>query len=368
MANRFYKNYMADNLSTSVSSSLHISDIQNIDNDESVKNTDLIEYENIKEQLNKWTIPTVQPSTIYRKGIFELRSSMAVKTMEQTLSVGPDNESINLIKPHDIIRYRGKYKFMHIGLVQIAFKPLTLLGLNACIQATLRDARCLSWIPSIMGAVETSLSHGPVYFNVYPNLTLSLTDRHICESVQLKLLTKGYDFLPGAETVAVIYRVYFKLMNTLTPNIKQVGNQLGYTTLIESNMLNTSFTATNKLIRWEDIEFPERWTIQRAIPPKPIIHRDIESIVENIDGQVFLNFRKNLPRLNRSYSINNLDIPYKVSIPSSSARPSTASNLSESDIDENVSVEGIKISSNNIPHGVYKERNMPSASEINFQI
>ena len=100
MANRFYKNYMADNLSTSVSSSLHISDIQNIDNDESVKNTDLIEYENIKEQLNKWTIPLVQPSTIYRKGLFELRSSMAVKTMEQTLSVGPDNESINLIKPH----------------------------------------------------------------------------------------------------------------------------------------------------------------------------------------------------------------------------------------------------------------------------
>ena len=86
---------------------------------------------------------------------------------------------------------------MHIGLVQIAFKPLTLLGLNTCTQATLRDARCLNWIPSIMGAVETSLCPAPVYFNVYPNLTLSLTDRHICESVQLKLLTKGYDFLLG---------------------------------------------------------------------------------------------------------------------------------------------------------------------------
>ena len=112
--------------------------------------------------------------------MFELISSMTVKTMEQTLSLGQDNESINLINSHDIIRYRGKYKFMHISLVQIAFKPLTLLGLNACIQATLRDARCLSWIPSIMGVVETSLSHGPVYFNVYPNLTLSLSKKHIC--------------------------------------------------------------------------------------------------------------------------------------------------------------------------------------------
>ena len=75
---------------------------------------------------------------------------------------------------------------------------------------------------------------------------------------QLKLLTKGYDFLSGTETVTVIYRIYFKFMNTLTPNVKQVGNNLAYTTLIESNMLNTSFTATNKSIKWEDINFPER--------------------------------------------------------------------------------------------------------------
>ena len=45
---------------------------------------------------------------------------------------------------------------------------------------------------------------------------------------QLKLLTKGYDFLSGAEIVVVIYRIYFKVMNTLTPNVKQVGNSIGY--------------------------------------------------------------------------------------------------------------------------------------------
>ena len=42
-----------------------------------------------------------------------------------------------------------------MGLVQVALKALTLLGLNACIQA----ARCLNWISSIMGAVEISLCH-----------------------------------------------------------------------------------------------------------------------------------------------------------------------------------------------------------------
>ena len=43
---------------------------------------DLIEYNNIQEQLNKWTIPSVQPTTIYKKGMFSFISSMAVKTIE----------------------------------------------------------------------------------------------------------------------------------------------------------------------------------------------------------------------------------------------------------------------------------------------
>ena len=31
-----------------------------------IKNMDLIEYNDIHEKLNKWTIPTVSPSTIYK--------------------------------------------------------------------------------------------------------------------------------------------------------------------------------------------------------------------------------------------------------------------------------------------------------------
>ena len=111
--------------------------------------------------------------------MFNFLSSMSVKITEQTLNVSQDNEVLHLLNARDLIRYRGKYKYMHLGLVQVAFKPLTLLGTNACIQATLNDSRCLNWKQSIMGAVETSLCYSPVYFNVYPNLTLSLFDRTI---------------------------------------------------------------------------------------------------------------------------------------------------------------------------------------------
>ena len=108
---------------------------------------------------------------------------------------------------------------------------------------------------SIMGDIETSLSHGPLYFNVYPNLTLSLSDRNIGETVNLRMLTKGYNFLSKSKTVTVIYRIYYKIMNMLTPNVKNITTTIGYTTLIESNMLNKFFSATIRLNKWEDIEF-----------------------------------------------------------------------------------------------------------------
>ena len=159
--------------------------------------------------------------------MFSFISNMAIKTVEQTMNISQDNETISLLNPRDIIRYRGKFKHMHIGLVQVAFKHLTLLGTNTSIQVILNDSRCLDWKQFIMGAVETSLCYGLIYFNVYPNLTLSLTDRHIGQACNLKILTTGYNFLLGLKTIAILYRIYYKVMNTLTPNIKNISYPSG---------------------------------------------------------------------------------------------------------------------------------------------
>ena len=71
--------------------------------------------------------------------------------MEQTLNLDQDNEIISLLNPHDLIRYRNKYKFLHVGLVQVAFIPLTLLGLNACMQATLKMLEVLIGVHPLCG-------------------------------------------------------------------------------------------------------------------------------------------------------------------------------------------------------------------------
>ena len=51
---------------------------------------------------------------------------------------------------------------------------------------------------------------------------LSLSDKNIGEAVNLRMLRKGYNFLPTS---------------------KKCNKTLGFTILIESNMLNKSFSA-----------------------------------------------------------------------------------------------------------------------------
>ena len=66
----------------------------------------------------------------------------------------------------------------------------------------------------IFGLSETSLHNGPVYFNCYPNFALSLSDRNVMDDLTLNVKTDGYYMKDGSEPLAIIYRIYYKLMKT----------------------------------------------------------------------------------------------------------------------------------------------------------
>ncbi|KAI8545611.1 hypothetical protein RHMOL_Rhmol07G0053100 [Rhododendron molle] len=313
------------------------------DNDR-IKNSELVEYANVQEQLNHWTIPPVRPSTIYGHGTFNFKSTLAIKTKEKTESIELNDKIINLMDRSDLLAHMRNYNYIHIGLVQIALKPLTLLGMDTCLQVTLRDGRCNNWRSSIMGAIGTSLCHGPVYFNTYPNLSLSLIDRNIGEVLNCRIQTRGYDYLPGSEVIAVIYRIYYKVMNTMNSRVRQLGSG-DQTVLIETNML-TSNIATNR----------------------------IEQITQDNEGTVSLNFRNSRSnRLLRSMSsrMSNTHEPYRVSIPPTTVGRNSTSDIPDSNPLEDVNLAGIRISANNVPHGVYNEPHRvesPTASDMNFSI
>ncbi|KAG5582539.1 hypothetical protein H5410_053166 [Solanum commersonii] len=96
--------------------------------------------------LNKWTIPKVNIKTIYDYGWFDkISNKQLIKTTEQSLALNSSEQIIRLLNKRDIELYKSQYKFVHIDMVQIAFKPLTLKGLLETFLAALRDARDLNF-------------------------------------------------------------------------------------------------------------------------------------------------------------------------------------------------------------------------------
>lgn len=103
-----------------------------------------------------------------------------VKTIEQVYALNKEHELCQLFSPEAIKRHRREgHNFIHIGLVQVAIKPLTRRGLIASVMLGLRDARFIDCKDSLLGVIEATMHDEPVYFDCYPDFTVSLSDLHI---------------------------------------------------------------------------------------------------------------------------------------------------------------------------------------------
>ena len=58
--------------------------------------------------------------------------------------------------------------------------------------------------------VESSLYQGPIYFNCYPNFSVSLIDETILQTLELDIETSGYNMYEGAQLLVIVYRIYYK--------------------------------------------------------------------------------------------------------------------------------------------------------------
>ncbi|KAG5607794.1 hypothetical protein H5410_029286 [Solanum commersonii] len=227
--------------------------------------------------LNKWTIPKISPRIIYH-----------------------------------MAPYKDIYRFMHIGLVQVAFKPLTLRGLPESFIANLR-----------------------------------VTDENSLSSLMLNVKLHGYDYMPGTEVVCICYRIYYKLLHTLNPMCKIIDFK-NETILIETNF-DKSKVVTRRPIKWEEIDFPQEWVIENATQPQNNVNTEISKIEQLNDGTVKIRFhetsnmlndnRSMSSRISRSNSSYISPVDYIVQVPS---RAST------SQIRETYRCDNIKIDRDNI--------------------
>lgn len=264
--------------------------------DTSIKNERIEEVDIPQDMalLNRWTIPKIDIKTIYDYGWFDrISSKQVIKTTEKSIALNSAEQTIRLLEKRDIEHYKKHYHFMHIGMVQIAFKPLTLKGLPETFLAALRDGRNHNFRHSLIGTVESTVAYGPVYFNTQPNFQLSLSDVNILDALTLNVKFHGYDYAPGSELICLSYRIYYKLLTSLSPKCKLIDSPSNQTVLIETNFSKSKVT-TRRQIRWDEIDFPQTWILNAAIAPNKVTENltrhEFSNITQNPDGKVFLQF------------------------------------------------------------------------------
>ncbi|XLT32810.1 hypothetical protein HN873_064102 [Arachis hypogaea] len=193
-------------------------------------------FEDINQAIDNWEIPKIPQDELYVPDDNKRKSDYIIKTAENNIPLGPDSgEEFHLLTKQSVREHARHYRYLHIGCVQVAVKSLIREGLNASILMCLRDIRHNDFQDSLIGTVETSLGHGPVYFNCFPNKTVSLLDTNILDSLFLNIRIHGLNMKEGSIPAALIYRIQYKVMNTCNSRVL-LKSQDRETTLFVTDM------------------------------------------------------------------------------------------------------------------------------------
>ena len=149
------------------------------------------------------------------------------------------------------------YRYIHLGLIQIAIKPLARKGIDTLVFIALRDDRLKTYKDSIIAIIQTNICNGPVYFNCSPNFNVDITDPRVTQTLTLDVKLLNDNFKQFSKNFAIIYRVHYRLLTSLIDSrclIPPVPK--GETTLLQLEA-ERSNTFTLKLIKWKDITILE---------------------------------------------------------------------------------------------------------------
>ncbi|QHN79036.1 uncharacterized protein DS421_19g666610 [Arachis hypogaea] len=205
-------------------------------------------FKDINQAIDNWEIPKIPQDELYVPDDNKRKSDYIIKTTENNIPLGPESgEEFHLLTKQSVREHARHYRYLHIGCVQVAVKPLIRESLNASIFMCLRDIRHNDFQDSLIGTVETSL--GPA---------------------------------------ALIYRIQYKVMNTCNSRVL-LKSQDRETTLFVTDMTKAN-VMISRLIRWDEIDLSQSWSIDTAIPTQPRQAPLLREIKQDESGKVEIFF------------------------------------------------------------------------------
>ncbi|KAH9679457.1 hypothetical protein KPL71_026142 [Citrus sinensis] len=302
--------------------------------------------ENFDKAIDCWELPKISKEKIYRtKKLDFWKNDYVIKTEERDITLSKPFETINLFSEKSLNKLKEKnFNYIHIGLIQIGIKPLTKEGLDTSILAVLRNGRFISFDDSLLSSIESSLCKGPISFDCYPNITLSLKDKNILKSMILQIKTHNYHMIEGSIPVALIFKISYKAMITAFSTQHKFQSKRDETLLLQTD-LSRANTVIPKPIQWKDVNLPEEWILEGAAPPaipkqlEP--NTELQNVTQYSDGKVKLSFRRSnssrfsdkascssIPSLERKFT----KVPSVINLPFQSQPRFSTSDLPSSSI------------------------------------
>ncbi|RVW24587.1 Enzymatic polyprotein [Vitis vinifera] len=281
------------------------------DSQDTVVNSEEINYPKIQNDLDDWKLPKVSNQEIYKKGTFKFFTDYTIKTSEMTVSLEQDDQVIRLLDNRSVEKHKKDgYNFIHFGMIQVAAKPLTRL--------------------------------------------VRLRDADILDSVVLHIKTHDFKIKPGNNPVSIITRFAYKSMNTSVGSGALCTSPKGETTYFHSDMLDKSDFIIPKKILWKDVDFPKNWHFANAVPAIAQRSESIEQIVQYPDGGGELVFSKSF-RHSSSPRVSVYE-PSRASSSSIPVRTTRKEEGSSSGNPKNVKLTGVR-SYTNVARPFYSEEN-----------
>ena len=110
-----------------------------------------------------------------------------------------DVGEVNLIHWENILKHNKdrKYRYIHVGSVQVQITPLQYYGKDIDLYALLCDIRHTKFNNQIIIGIKTNLCSGSVGFNCRPGYYVSLKDEFAKNFLSPKIKTVGMDMKRG---------------------------------------------------------------------------------------------------------------------------------------------------------------------------
>jgi len=243
-----------------------------------------------------WKLPKVSPSDVYA-GIsrFHFRALRRIKIKERSIRTKLNvNAMIPLLEPKHIqAALKSGYKYVHLGMVRVGINALHIKGQKTFVFSALLDNRWVSFTKALIGGVQTTLSEGPVQYDVFPDFSVALDDPHILNCLTLGVQTKGYEgFLSEAKNLTIFYVTCVRFYNTTIPAVLHSASDSGAVTLIHYDSACNPVPPVS--VSRRDLSPPDDWVTNWKKPAKRPVAL-AQPIITETDGRVVIRFPRGQP-------------------------------------------------------------------------